>query len=952
MDLLRWRNAGLWIVGLMWGVIPGLVAAQTPPLHERIDAAVEAMQPGPLANRAEDADLVRRTYLLLVGRPPMLEELDAYLALPQPLRQQQTVEQLLDCDEFDAYFASVLDVWLMERRSGKRIPPDQWRQFLTHALQQGWSLDRLIRAVVSADGTGEDRAAARFLLDREVEPNALTRDIGRIFLGRDLQCAQCHDHPNIADYFQSEYYGIFAFVARSYLFEDPADNKKPYVGEKAEGEIEFKSVFFPEEGDHRAIPGLPGMFELTAEPNFLGQSAYLTAADSKHAGRPKFSRREVLGRYLVHPDNLQAARNWANRLWAHMFGQGLVHPVDFHHGDNPPKLPLLLETLAEELLASGWDVRHLLREIALSQAFARSIDLPPAPELTLDQIEDLQRVAQAELQRLDSLPRESAQQRRQQALYDACRNELQTIDAELTKLAAERQQLVDAAAAADKRAAESAQKQVQAAARVKELQGKLAEAEKAAPSDAQNAELTAQLKSLRQELESAEQAAQAAQQASQAAQQAQATAKGRVNAWEDSVEQLRWKRIAVADQVAEARGALRAALREVEQIAVQRTEIQQRLAILETCRVLAERRADLERATRELARARGQFDQVGQTLATLRAEVDAHTGNRAELAQRLATEQNALALLAKQYQAKQEAMSVLKQGLSQALAAANELGASELQAELAKSASQVAELDQRLTANRRELAEQEARVAELEEQIGAVSQALTAVQGELAQQEQAAQQLAETIETIVQDVDNREQALVGALQQWYGELTDRAGVRRLFPLSPEQLAGAAVVGLGLVDRFRAEAQAEWTKANQNKSEEVDPDQRQAELDRLYRKRVDAVTSVFVSMFAAPAGAPQDGFSATADQALFLANDGTVQGWLSPAAGSLTQRLNAIEDPAELARLLYRSLLSRMPTEQEVRNVETYLQARAADRAAAIRELVWGVFTSLEFRFHR
>ena len=54
--------------------------------------------------------------------------------------------------------------------------------------------------------------AARFALDRGSDPNMLTRDIGRIFFGRDMQCAQCHDHPIVSDYLQSDYQGLFAFV--------------------------------------------------------------------------------------------------------------------------------------------------------------------------------------------------------------------------------------------------------------------------------------------------------------------------------------------------------------------------------------------------------------------------------------------------------------------------------------------------------------------------------------------------------------------------------------------------------------------------------------------------------------------------------------------------------------------------------------------------------------------
>ena len=93
------------------------------------------------------------------------------------------------------------------------------------------------------------------------------------------------------------------------------------------------------------------------------------------------------------------------------------------------------------------------------------------------------------------------------------------------------------------------------------------------------------------------------------------------------------------------------------------------------------------------------------------------------------------------------------------------------------------------------------------------------------------------------------------------------------------------------------------------------------------------------------------FSATADQALFFANDGRVQGWLSAAKGTLIAALEKSSDDTELARQLYLALLVRSPTPDEIAEVGAYLQQRSDDRNKAIRELVWGLLTSLEFRFN-
>ena len=153
-------------------------------------------------------------------------------------------------------------------------------------------------------------------------------------------------------------------------------------------------------------------------------------------------------------------------------------------------------------------------------------------------------------------------------------------------------------------------------------------------------------------------------------------------------------------------------------------------------------------------------------------------------------------------------------------------------------------------------------------------------------------------------------------------------------------------------RFEREAEQEWKKNQKEGEAEVKEEQKILEIQKLIDKRVDQLVSVYVSMFGAPGGAPQDVFSATADQALFFSNDGRVQNWLSPSQGTLVHRLSSIEDAKQVAEELHMAVLCRHPHESEVKAVEEYLQVRQDDRAQAVRELAWGLISSLEFRFNR
>ena len=360
------------------------VAAQDQqPLHERIDALIDAAAVGPIAPPASDADFVRRIYLDLTGVIPTPEETRAFLADTAQGKRAKLIDVLLAGPAFNRHMTLTLDVMLMERRPDKTSLLKPWLAYLLTSVSGNKPLDQLYREMLAADGVDPAlRPAARFALNREAEPNLLTRDIGRLAFGMDLQCAQCHDHPLIDDYYQADYYGLFAFVQRTSLFND-AKNKQMLLGEKADGEASFKSVFTGNAADG-VRPQMPKGAVLYVEPTFAKGEEYTSVPAKDVRGVPKFSRRAALAGMIAESHEFR--RNQANRLWAHMFGRGIVHPVDFHHADNPPAHPELLTLLAAELKASGFNLRTMLRELALTRAYQRSCDAPRPEQVNFAEI--------------------------------------------------------------------------------------------------------------------------------------------------------------------------------------------------------------------------------------------------------------------------------------------------------------------------------------------------------------------------------------------------------------------------------------------------------------------------------------------------------------------------------------------------------------------------------------
>jgi hypothetical protein len=361
------------------------------PLHEQIDRLVEARigenLPAPSSGPAAlstDAEFLRRIWLDLAGMIPTADEARAFLDDPSAYKRIRLIDRLLESPGYARRMQHVFDALWMERRRDKNVPAKAWRSFLYQAFAENRPYDEIVRTILAADGTDRAaRGAAKFLLDREADPNEVTRDVGRLFLGVDLTCCQCHDHPLIEGYKQAHYYGLFAFVNRTVLVKDTGAGTGAVLGEKAEGDVTFTSVF-KKKITHRTGPRvLDG--PLIPESSAPRGQEYLVPPDEDGKVRPVpvVSRRAHLAEAIASKEVPAFSRNAVNRLWAAFLGRGIVHPLDLHHRDNPPSNPELLDLLAREFPAMKYDIKAFLRELTLTRAYQRSSEPPPdsCPEL-------------------------------------------------------------------------------------------------------------------------------------------------------------------------------------------------------------------------------------------------------------------------------------------------------------------------------------------------------------------------------------------------------------------------------------------------------------------------------------------------------------------------------------------------------------------------------------------
>lgn len=351
-----------------------LFSAATAPateLHEKIDQRVRQSHPQFQVHQAAlstDTEFLRRIYLDLTGRIPTAGETLQFLQQADTDKRVQLIDRLVEQPEHARHLQHFFDVMLMERLPKKHVTLEQWQDYLYDSCRDNISWEQMTWDILSTDGAQPaTRSAARFLLDRELKPELVTRAIGRVFLGRDLQCAQCHDHPAIDDYPQRHYYGLVSFFSRAYLFNDPK-SKQTSIGEKAEGTTKFTSVFTNEEATT-----FPRVLDLSVFTDPIpDKEPYLTKPDKNARGVPKYSRLEHLPGAITHADNQAFRRNIANRLWYFMMGRGFVEPLDMFHADNPPSHPELLQLIADDLHAHQYDIRYLLRQLARTEVYQRS----------------------------------------------------------------------------------------------------------------------------------------------------------------------------------------------------------------------------------------------------------------------------------------------------------------------------------------------------------------------------------------------------------------------------------------------------------------------------------------------------------------------------------------------------------------------------------------------------
>jgi hypothetical protein len=315
-------------------------------IAKQVDASFTALwadrglQPAVLTS---DPEFVRRAYFTLLGRPPAVGELQAFLDDPSPNKRPQAIDSLLRRAESAEYWATIWSIRLLGRQALLRQEDLYYALYghLERAFASNQPLGDLVTSLLIANGKTTDQPQAAFLTRWADTPATVAGQVSRVFLGVRFNCAQCHDHPYEA-YSQQQFWQTAAFFGGLYAKRPDREKMENFwtLSQRPQLQLTIPDT------DRKVSP----MYPLSATPPI-----------------PKpDDRRRIFAERLLAPESPYFARAQVNWTWAQFFGQGLINPIDdMSIGDRlTASNPAVYDLLVADFTASNYDFRRLMAIIA------------------------------------------------------------------------------------------------------------------------------------------------------------------------------------------------------------------------------------------------------------------------------------------------------------------------------------------------------------------------------------------------------------------------------------------------------------------------------------------------------------------------------------------------------------------------------------------------------------
>ncbi|MBY0585613.1 DUF1549 and DUF1553 domain-containing protein, partial [bacterium] len=321
------------------------------------------------AEGINDELFARRVFLDLIGHLPAPADIEEFARDRSPNKREKLVDRLLSLPQFGEHWGKYWSDVFKYRATNQNLFK------VVHYNQEVWLADQLngnkpwsaiATEIITATGIDDEAPAGFFVAFHDGDAAELAGEAARVFLGTQIACAQCHDHP-YDPWKRDQFHEMAAFFGRTSfrVRKDLSDTKgRDFVLEVGPSLKPTQQYHKPDLKD----PSKPGE---VIQPVFLtGQPIPLQTADDQ--------RREALAAFLTSPKNPMFSRAFVNRIWCELVGYGFVEPVDDLSPTRKPKLPNLFDSLSVSFAASGYDIKGFIRAVVLSDAYDRGIVAKPS----------------------------------------------------------------------------------------------------------------------------------------------------------------------------------------------------------------------------------------------------------------------------------------------------------------------------------------------------------------------------------------------------------------------------------------------------------------------------------------------------------------------------------------------------------------------------------------------
>ena len=330
-------------------------------IKQFLTATAPKVEPATLTS---DVEFVRRIYFDVIGHPPTPMQVESFIHDHAKDKRARLIDALLESPEYARNWANYwrdVIAFHATNENLNRVRFDALEDWLAKRLQANTPWDTIAAGMITGMGRSDENGAVAFSLAHEGRAVEMAGEVSRVFMGVQIQCAQCHDHKTDS-WKRREFHELAAF------FSGVGQNQ---VVKGGMGELPVFAVVA--KGPRRyTMPELDNPTkQIPIAPRFFLASSKSKPAPTLPEGLAVKERRAMAASYVTGQDNPWFAKAYINRIWYVLLGEAFFEPIDDIGPERTPQAPEVLEPLATQWQKGGYDIRWLFRTILNTEAYQR-----------------------------------------------------------------------------------------------------------------------------------------------------------------------------------------------------------------------------------------------------------------------------------------------------------------------------------------------------------------------------------------------------------------------------------------------------------------------------------------------------------------------------------------------------------------------------------------------------